>query len=86
MSTKISIYHNEDFEIYSDCFDENILFIKIKKPKNFSIEANSSQKSKHYSRLEIVTETNIENFKEIADNFLKWYNNSYKCKTSKKTI
>ena len=32
MSTKTIIYQNKEFELYSDCFDEDSLFIKIKRP------------------------------------------------------
>lgn len=30
MSTKIPIYENPEIEIYTDCFDEDSLFVKFK--------------------------------------------------------
>ncbi len=77
MSTKISIYNNEVFEIYSDCFNEEALFLKIKKPENFNIEANNLQSASLFQKIEITAETNVEVFKEVAINFLKWYENEY---------
>ena len=78
MSTKIPVYENPEIEIYTDCFDEDILFIKMKKPNNFIIEGNNfNGQSSLFERLEITAETNIEVFRETATNFLKWYDNEY---------
>lgn len=77
MSTKMSICNNETFEIYSDCFNEDILFLKIRKPNNLTLEANNLQSASLFQRIEITAETDIEVFKEIATNFLKWYDNEY---------
>ena len=73
----MSICNNETFEIYSDCFNEDILFLKIRKPNNLTLEANNLQSASLFQRIEITAETDIEVFKEIATNFLKWYDNEY---------
>jgi hypothetical protein len=77
MSTKKTIYHNKEFELYSDCFDEDSLFIKIKRPVNFEVNASNLQSASLFQQIEITAETDIEVFKEVAVNFLKWYDNEY---------
>ena len=78
MSTKVPIYESPEIEIYTDCFNEDLIFIKIKKPNNFIVEGNNfNGQSSLFERLEITAETNIEVFKETAINFLKWYDNEY---------
>jgi len=78
MSTKIPIYENPEINIYTDCFDEDLLFVKFKKPNNFTIEgSNFNGQNVLTERLEITAETNIEVFRETAINFLKWYDNEY---------
>ena len=78
MSTKIPICENPEIDIYTDCFNEDALFIKIKKPNNFIVEGNNfNGQSSLFERLEITAETNVEVFRETAINFLKWYDNEY---------
>lgn len=78
MSTKVPIYESPEIEIYTDCFNEDLLYVKLKKPNNFNIEGNNfNGQSSLFERLEITAETNIEVFRETAINFLKWYDNEY---------
>ena len=78
MSSKVPIYESPEIEVYTDCFNEELLFIKLKKPNNFIIEGNNfNGQSSLFERLEITAETDIEVFKETAINFLKWYDNEY---------
>jgi|TARA_B100001063_G_scaffold43027_1_gene36833 hypothetical protein len=78
MSTKVPIYESPEIEIYTDCFNEELLFVKLKKPNNFIVEGNNfNGQSSLFERLEITAETNIEVFRETAINFLKWYDNEY---------
>jgi hypothetical protein len=86
MSTKIPIYENPEIDIYTDCFDESALFIKIKKARNITVEAhNLKTENNNYC---VIAESDIEIFKEVAQNFLRWYEkekniNEYLCFRSK---
>lgn len=71
MSTKVPIYENPEICVYTDCFDETSLFLKIKTARNISLEANNLKTENN--SLNITVESDIEVFKEVAQNFLKWY-------------
>ena len=72
MSTKFTIWHNENTHVFGEAFEEDTVGIEIINPNN----ANISTNVQHGSTLSLTIEK--EHLAEIAKAYIEWYKNACK--------